>query len=231
MIYLEFVLYPIIFPMKWILELGHFLFSSYGVAIIFLSIVVSTVTYPLSVLAGKIREKEADIRNAMEPRIKEAKVKYKGEKRFLKIAKIYAEHGYHPIHSLRSIGGIALQIPFLLSALLLLWNYSPLTDTPFLILQDLSRPDGLVSLPSALTIGKLNVLPFMMMAFSTIESFVQKYLDISSRVKVWIISIVLFFLVYSLPSSVLLYWTINSFLSLLRACFKSTSKKNPCPQA
>lgn len=220
MIYLELILYPIILVMSWILELGHFIFSSYGAAIIFLSLVVSTLTYPLSLYAKKIEHKEALLQQKMAPGIRQAKADYKGERQFLEIEKIYKEHGYHPIQSLRSLGGIALQLPFLLSAMLLLWGYPAFSETSFLVLPDLSQPDGLVSLPAGFGVDRINLLPFVMTSFSLTESFLHRDMNAAARVKVWIISIVLLALVYALPSSVLLYWTFNNLFSLSRACWR-----------
>ena len=217
MMYLELILYPIILVMKWVLELGHILFSSYGLAIIFLSIVVSIATYPLSIWATRVQEKDTLLRKAMQPKIDEAKAKYKGEERFLEIEKIYKEHGYHPLHSMRSVVGIAPQIPFLLSSLLLLWHYPPLVNTPFLILPDLSRPDGLIPALTVLSTGPINLLPLVMTALSVIESFVRTDMDSAARIKIWIVYLVLLVLVYTLPSAVLLYWTCSNLLSLLKA--------------
>ena len=223
--FLEYVLFPLIFVMKMILEANYYLFGSYGIAIIMLSIIVTIATSPISKWAERVQEKETALRLKMKPEIEVAKAQYKGEQRFFAIEKIYGDYNYHPIHSLKSIVGILPQIPFLLSALFLLWHYPPLVETGFLILTDLSQVDGLIGLPEVMGANSINLLPVIMALFSIAGSFVRPDMDLSTKINVWIVSLGLSVLVYSLPSAVLLYWTSNNLISLLLALFNRRSAK------
>ena len=223
---IEIAFYPIIFSMKLVLELGYSIFSSYGLAIVFLSIVVSILTYPISAWASRIQARNNELANRMAPKIAAAKSEFRGEKQFLEIEKIYMEHNYHPIHAMKSVLGIAPQIPFLLSALFLLWSYPALQQQPFLFLNDLSQPDALLKLPEGSKYQTINVLPLAMVAIAFFDSLFKADMNVSAKIKSNVINLVLFVLVYPLPSAVLLYWTSNNAISAIITVVKSTRRFN-----
>lgn len=218
---LKTILFPIIEVMKFILEAGYGIFQSYGMAIIILSIVITIATLPVSKYAVKLQKAENALQKKLVPRVREAKSVYKGEEQFLAIEKIYKEFNYHPINSIRSVAGLALQIPFLLSALLLLLSYAPLDGASFGIIGDLGKPDALISLPATIPLvpSYINILPIIMVALSITESFVSPDITAESMPKANIVAGVLFLLVYALPVAVVFYWTCNNFWSLLRAAY------------
>ena len=218
--YLEIALFPVIWGMRHVLEVGFRLTGSYGVAIFMLSILVSVTTYPIAKAGEKIQKADADLRARMQPAITEAKSTLKGEARFNAIERIYREHGYHPIHSLKSVAGLAPQIPFLLSALLLLWEHPPLAGTSFLFITDLGQQDGLIPVPITILGSAVNLLPFVMTGLSMTETVLVSKRTKTGNFNAWILNAVLFFLVYSLPAAVVLYWTTNNFLSLTRYLFR-----------
>ncbi len=218
---LQAILFPIIEVMRLILDMGYAIFHSHGASIILLSIVVTIVTWPISRYADKLQKAENALQKQMAPRIHEVKQNLKGEQQFLEIEKIYKEHNYHPIKSVRSVAGLALQIPFLLSALLLLLSYPPLVETSFGVLHNLSKPDALLGLSFGAPIlpDAVNILPFFMVALSVTESYISPTITAANRLKANLVAGVLFLLVYALPAAVVLYWTCNNCWSLLRAFY------------
>lgn len=213
----EILLYPIIFIMRAILEVGYWAFASYGLAIIFLSLVVTAATHPLSRIAAKVQEKENIRQERMRPEIAAAKAKYRGERQFREIESIYERYNYHPIQSIREIFGVLLQIPFLLAALLLLLDYELIKNASFGPIADLSRPDALIPLPSALPISSVNLLPFLTAMLSVVAGYFMSNVAKQSRWKGNVVSIVILAIIYPLPAAIVLYWTFNNIWLLLKA--------------
>ena len=113
--FLEMILFPLIYVLESVLMVLQSLTGSYGVSIILLSVFVAIFTYPLAIHALKMEIKDNQLHQMMAPRIQYAKANFKGETRFIEIEKIYKEHKYHPIHSVKSAASFILQLPFLLS--------------------------------------------------------------------------------------------------------------------
>jgi YidC/Oxa1 family membrane protein insertase len=214
--FVEVVLGPIIWVMTQVLEMAHGLTGSYGLAIIVLSFVVSLALTPLALISRRGEQREKALHDAMKPGIEEAKARYKGEQRFNAIEKVYKAHNYHPIMALRSLSGLALQLPFLVAALLLLVDYPALQGAGFLVLPDLSEPDRLVRLGEF----ALNVLPLLMVAISLLDAWANPLMGREAAARFAILAIGLFILVYALPSGVVLYWTCNNAWALARTLLR-----------
>ena len=214
---LETILFPLIYVLELALEIFQGLTGSYGIAIILLSVFVAIVTYPLSIHAQKIELRDKHLHQAMEPKLQYAKTNFKGERQFNEIEKIYKEHNYHPIKSVKSAAGFALQLPFLLSCLLLLWNFQPLAGQSFLFLTDLSQPDGTFSVGA----NAINILPLVMVAITLCETAIKPELALMGRVRFSMITLVILALIYTLPSAVVLYWTTSNTISLVRTFIRS----------
>ena len=215
--YIELVLFPIIYVMTVLLEFFHSISGSYGFAIALLSIVMSFAALPLAKYGKTIQNREEALQQRMRPAIQAAKQELKGEKKFLRIEEIYKKHQYHPIHSLKSAAGLLPQIPFLLAALFLLWDYAPLAGEGFLFVPDLSLPDALFTLGGGANAASINMLPYLMSGISLTEVLLGKGSDAGVKVRLSILSLVMLMLVYQLPAAVLVYWTSNNIISLLRA--------------
>lgn len=209
---IETILFPIIFILRASLEVFFQAVGNYGVAIVFLAILVSIITWPLDKYAKKFELKYKRIHDAMAPKLKEAKKNFKGEQHFHEIERIYKEHNYHPIKSIASVTGFALQLPFLLSSLILLISHPPLEGSGFLFLSDLSRPDGLFQMGGV----ELNLLPPTMALITLIETAMKTDMSKEAKLKFRIITLGILALIYSLPSAVVLYWMMINVISLFR---------------
>jgi len=96
-------------------------------------------------------------------------------------------------------------LPILISAIILLGSHPILEGTPFLFVQDLSKPDGLI--------GPINLLPVIMTAITIIDAFIRFNTDRSSLIRFLVIAVVLFLLVYNLAAALVIYWTTNVVIS------------------
>lgn len=193
----------------WLLNL----IGNHGVTLIFLSIVVNIILFPFYHMAEKIEKKEKDIQAKMKPKIEEFKSVYKGYELHLYIKNVYRLNNYHPIYSLRGLISLLIQIPFFMGAYSYLSSFTGFEGVAFLNLANLAQPDALLKL-GALTI---NLLPFIMTFINLAAGYIYAKNGEMSE-KITIIVIALFFLVilYNSPSSLLIYWTCNNIISLIR---------------
>jgi membrane protein insertase Oxa1/YidC/SpoIIIJ len=144
--------------------------------------------------------------------VRKLKDTLRGEKLFLATEKIYKNHNYHPIHSIVMGAEILVMLPVLISAILLFTKSGFLTDQSFLIINDLSQPDQLVS--------SLNILPIIMFTITLVDAITRYRYDKVRQYRFLFISFVMLILVYNLPSGLILYWIGNNLAS-----FALTRKK------
>jgi len=225
--FVEIVLYPIIFTMDLILQAIHAVTASYGVSIILLSLIVYGAITPLRKIALRIQQEEIELQKRMAEPLREAKAKYKGEAHFNEIERIYKEFNYHPIKSVKTALGLAIQVPFLLAGLLLLMDYPGMHGVPFLMISDLGAPDHLLPLPGEGIFGAayINLLPLAMLGVSLAEASLFQEGPVNVRVKSSIVSFVIFLIVYPLASAIVLYWTCNNIWSLIVSALRARRNK------
>lgn len=212
MAFLEAILFPIVWVFRHVLEFLHSANDSYGLAIIGLSLFVAIISYPLTIYGRNIELKHKAIHDAMAPEIADIKSRLTGEERFNAIDAVYQNHRYHPIKSISTISGFAIQLPFLLSSLVLLVDYPPLVESSFFVIPDLSKPDNIIRIGAY----AINILPILMSVITIIEAMIKPEMDTVSRRRFLFVSIGMFIIVYALPSAVVLYWATSNFWSLLR---------------
>ena len=216
MSYVALILSPIVWAMDQVLNLLHALVGNYGVAIIGLSIVVRVVMLPITNAAIRTEARDREVQLAMQPALADARTRLRGRDRFERIDEIYTEHSYHPVRAMVSLLPLFLQLPFLLSALVLLSDNSQLYGVPFLFIADLSRPDGL--LPLALPGGTIavNVLPIAITLVALVDAWAKKDMTGSMRVRFAIVAAVIAVLIYPLSAALCLYWLTSNLFSFAR---------------
>ncbi len=220
---LSWVLAPIIEAMRLALVALYQLTESYGVAIILLSLVVRVITAPISRIAARAGGRDREVRLAMESEFRDIRATSKGRERFDRTEALYNKHNYHPIKSVASLLPLFLQVPFLLSALFLLSEYTPLARQRFLWIPDLLKPDGLVSLGNI----SINLLPLLITLVAFAESAIKVDATRSERMRFLIIGLVIVLLIYPAPASVCLYWLTSTVASFLRSGIEALQARRP----
>lgn len=215
MAFLSLMLYPIIEAMRAVLVAIHQMTGSYGIAIILLSLIVRLITAPIAGLAARSEERHRQVQMAMEPDLRTIYAISKGRERFERIEALYARHHYHPIKSAVSMLPLFLQIPFLLSALILLSDFAPLEGERFLLIADLLKPDGLLKLAGS----NVNLLPLLIPMIALIESAIGTNSTRSTRIRFMVVTVVIVLLIYDAPAGVCLYWLTSNVASLARGLF------------
>lgn len=216
------ILYPVIFVLDFVLSSLHRLTGSWGGAIILTNLAVSIAMIPLSRMARKAERREQDRQRTLEPLVHNATVRFRGRERFEHIESIYTEYNYHPIKSLAALGPLLIQLPFLIGALLLLTNYPPLIAESFLFIGNLGAPDKLLPIPG--TSYSVNLLPFILTGVGVAESQTDNCSTGQSRRRYFVISCVIFLLIYGLPAAVCLYWLTGNIFSFVSSKMPSRSR-------
>ncbi len=189
--------------------------SSEGMAIIILSLVVSTLVLPLYKRAEKIeseqREKEKELSNWVD----HIKRYFKGDERYMLLDAYYRENNYNPLYQLKSTISILLQIPFFMAAYDLLGVRAAgrFSDVKFLFFYDLGSPDGIFSIGSF----TLNAMPILMTMISLVTTYIYtKDLPPKTAIRSLILPVLFLVVLYNCSSALLLYWTMNNIYSLVK---------------
>jgi len=199
--------------LKQILIFLYDLIGNYGFSIIALSLVVFLIMLPLFWFAEKLQKKERARKAVMQDLLDEIDGVQNKQEKYFYTKEIYKKYDYKAYYSLISLIGLLIQIPFFLAAYWMLRDFEPLAGQAFGPIEDLSKPDNLLSIG----VIKVNILPFLM----TIVNFIAIYFVRSSLDKKEIkqlIGTALVFLValYSFSSALILYWTANNFFSIFK---------------
>jgi YidC/Oxa1 family membrane protein insertase len=142
----------LIVPMLWILHLVHSFTGNYGVAIILLTLLIKTITWPLQSISNHSGKKM----QALAPELKKLQAKYKDqpEKLNTETFAMYREYGVNPF------GGCLpalVQMPVFFSLYYMLQNAGELRGQSFLWIHDLTQPDTVATWHHV----ALNPLPLM----------------------------------------------------------------------
>jgi len=204
---LESVLSPIILLMEILLSLYVGLFSSIGFSILILSVTFSIALIPLVRLGRSLENRISQKTQKVNAEVTELKGHLKGERLFLATEEVFEKYNYHPIHSVGMSASLLVSLPVLISAVFLFTSDGLLPGQSFLFIGDLSQPDGLF--------GIINALPLLMFAITFIDARLRFSDDPQSKNRFLIISVILFLLVYNLPSGLILYWVGNNLITFL----------------
>jgi YidC/Oxa1 family membrane protein insertase len=171
-------------------------------------------------VAERLQDQVNATQARLQPGIDAIKAAYRGEERTRRTIALYREQGVHPLYTLKSLAGFAIQLPMFVAVFDMLAEDFDLQRVPFLWIRDLSRPDALVGLPACVPFFgcDLNVLPFLMSSVSlaTLLRFHSAVLTPPlvrrQRRNLTVITGLFFLLFYTFPASMVLYWTsTNSF--------------------
>lgn len=221
--------YLFIYPLQQVLDFGlgqlYDLTHNYGLSIIALSLLVNLFLLKIFLYTDQKAKEESELKDLLDTRIKAWKRVYKKAKLYAFTRTLYRQHSYHPIYALRSLGGLALQLPFFWAMYEVIKSASYLDGVSFLWIGDLKAPDNVEILGLS-----VHILPLLMTLLTLINAL---YSAKSLSAKIQGISIALLFLLllYDMPSSLVLYWTCNMGFALLKELYKSTKAKNPNPQS
>ncbi len=199
-----------------IFQIANWLTGHPGIAIIFLSLCMNVLVLPLYRRADAMQEAARDTEARLHGGVAHIKKTFSGNERLMMLQTYYRQNNYSPVHALRGSVSLLLEIPFFMAAYQFLSGVTLLRGVSFGPISDLSKPDGMLVL-FGLTV---NVLPVLMTLINFISSAI--YLKgFPLKTKIQLYGMALFFLVflYSSPSGLVFYWTLNNIFSLGKNVF------------
>jgi len=223
------------FWLRWISQAFYYLLSGivllvphWGLAIMLLSVLVSILMQPLSRIADRLQNQVQATDARLSPILSDIKKTYKGAEQSERIIAMYKEAGVHPLYSLKSLAGVLVVIPVFIGAFDMLAENIHLSGEAFLWIADLSRPDAFMKLPFRLPFfGEyLNLLPFIMTGFSFIASKLHTHPAMDAALQrrqsrsLVLMSLGFLILFYTFPAGMVLYWTSNNMISVVKMLWK-----------
>lgn len=196
-----------------------------GWAIVALSFICSALMAPLMKAVSGIVRRETDYQAVIDPQLEVIKAKYTSDiERHCCIQRLYSRYNYSPLSAVKKVLPLFVQIPFLLLTYYMLKGTAELNGVSFMFLGDLGRQDGLVRVPLDFIprdlIGSnllfINLLPILMTVVNLLTVFAARGFSSRERSQAVFIAVLFFALLYTAPSSLLLYWTLNNVITLVR---------------
>ena len=216
---------PIELAVELIFSTAYRLTHNCGISILFVSLLINILVYPLYQRSDEIQEAAHQKQLQMQPWIDKIKKTFKGDEQFFMLSAYYREQHYKPIHVLKSSVSLGLQIPFFIAAYNYLSGLELLSGAGFLLIKDLGAPDN------AFAIGgfALNLLPILMTAINIISSEIYtKGYPLKEKLKLNAMAVIFLVLLYNSPSGLVLYWTMNNVFSLVKniitKCIKNKAR-------
>ncbi len=199
------------------------LVGNYGVAIIFLTILIKLLLFPLTRKSFDSMKKM----QAVNPKLQELRAKYKDNPKRLnaEMSELYKKEGISPL------GGCLpqlLQLPILFGLYELFNTHFALKGAVFIPgwINDLSVAESIWTLPFppinilGFVLSDLRLLPFIMLGTQFATTFFTQGQSTGGNSKMkylpYILMGVFFFILYNLPSGLVLYWTMQNLLTVVQ---------------
>ena len=198
-------------------------------AVILLSIFVKIAMLPLTQMADRWQMRVTRIETELAPAIQQIRGESRGAERSQRILALYRARGVHPLFALRSLAGVALQIPVWLAVFHMLEESPRLVGASFLWVDDLSQPDtvaALVSLSPSLG-SVLHLLPLIMTGFALVAARLHTASESgdasapSRRGGLYGMAGLFLVALYAFPAGVVLYWAQSNALSCAIAAWRA----------
>jgi YidC/Oxa1 family membrane protein insertase len=210
--------------LKFFLVTFYRVIPNYGVAILLLTLLIKAILYPLT---HKSYESTSKMQ-ALSPKMEALKEKYKDNSQKLnqEMAELYKKEGVNPL------GGclpMLFQIPVFIALYGLLNSHFDLRGATFIAgwINDLSSPESIWNFaPFRIPIlgwSDLRLLPILFVGTQLLSArFMQQPSSASNKNTMLLtygMPLFFFFILYDMPSGLLLYWTAMNLLTTLQQVY------------
>ena len=213
---------PLEKALKWFLIMFHKIIPNYGIAIILLTLLVKIIFFPLTRKSSEATQRM----QTLSPKIKELQTKYKDnpQKMNAEMGELYKKEGYNPLSGCLPM---LLQIPIFFAMYNLFNSHFDLRGAMFIPgwIPDLSAPEAIWTFPDGFKLPLLNwtalrALPFVYVGSQLIYSKVTQnpgqQSNMQMKMMLFVMPIVFFFILYDVPSGLLIYWIFSNLLTLVQ---------------
>ncbi len=203
-----------------IMRFFYSIVHSWGLSIIFLSIFLNVLLFPLTLKSFSSMQKM----QALHPQMEKLKVLHKNDPQKLnkEIMELYKKYKINPLSGCLPM---LLQMPIFIALYQALMKSIELRNTKFLWIQDLSSPDA-VRIPLTLPIigNSINILPLLMvgamvaqqkMSSMSMGAAISEEQKQQQKMMLILMPIMFGFIFYNMPSGLVMYWLINTVLTIV----------------
>ena len=206
-----------------ILFLSDFASYSILISIFVVSVLFNLLTYPLYKKADIIQNEARLKKEKMSKWVEHIKKVFKGDERYFILSTYYKENNYSPLDQLKESLSLLIQIPFFTAAYIFFTSVNYNNETIFQIIP-------LASEDKLLTIGdiSINVLPIIMTIINLVSaSIYTRGFKLKDKISSFVLPVLFLIILYRSPSALVLYWTFNNIISLIKIIIiKVSSKRN-----
>ncbi len=205
----------------------HTVIPGWGFTLIALALVVRILLFPLSRWALVSQKRFNVAQGLMKPELDEIKRNFKGADQSERILLLYKKHNVSPFSGFKPLLPVLVQLPVLIALFQVLGTAFELRDAGFLWINTLAEPDRLFSFGISIPLlgSWFNLLPFLMAGVS----FLSLGLSPGQNHKLFStqnlfmagITLMFFFLFYSFPSGLVLYWTFANLFQVIQQWISS----------
>ncbi len=207
--------------LKFIMEIFYKMIPNWGVSIILMTILLKVILFPLTKKSSMSTLKMQEV----QPLMQELQTKYKNnpEKLNVEMAKLYKETGYNPLSGCLPL---LIQFPLIFAMFNLFNNYFEFRGAMFIPgwIPDLSVGDSIYTLKSSIPFigNQIRILPII---YVISQLLFGKFTNTSGgtgsqatqmKIMMYGMPLMFFFMFYSAPSGLLLYWTVSNLLQLVQ---------------
>lgn len=208
--YFSGILGPINRILIWSLTFFYGIFKSFGVAIIILTLIIKIIFYPFTKKSFKSMKQMQQL----QPKVAAIRERYKDDQQKIQ-QEMMALYKREKVNPLGGCLPMLIQLPIFFSLFRTLSSAYELIHAKFLWIDSLSAPDRFYMLSWGGTEVPINILPLVM----GITMFVQQKMSTADpqQQKMMMFMPVLFtFMLYNLPSGLVLYWTLSNVISIVQ---------------
>lgn len=210
----------------WINSLHNY---GFAITIILLSLIFKLFTLPVNILLIRVQKQVSYIQASLSSELENIKSNYSGEEAHSRFIQAHKSIGVTPFYNLRPFLLTLFPIPFLISIFNVLGEMNILSGVSFLWIKDLAYPDAIYYINNKIPLigNSLNLLPILMTLLTIMAAIYHKNEIISKkdlakqRRNLYFMSVIFFFLFYSFPSAMVLFWVFHNIWQLIQQRFIS----------
>ena len=196
--------------------------DSYFLGLLLLSAFTSALLFFFNWLFRIYPQREKQVQELLAPQLQEIRNSYHGAQAQLKQRELYRRYRYHPLLALRSALPLFFQLPFLFAAYHALKGLPAIDGVSFYLISNLGQPDAMI-------LG-YNVLPFVMTGINLFAAYLNPQFRFKERLQAVFIALFFLILLYQAPAALLIYWTANNLIFLLRTLLQRLKQKEQLPK-
>ncbi len=212
--------------LKWSLNLFYDMVHNYGIAIILVTLLVRVIMFPLTFKGSQSTAKMQEL----QPKIQELQAKYKSNPQKLnqEMAEFYKKEGYNPLSGCLPL---LIQFPIFIAMYSLFNNHFDLRGAIFIPgwINDLSLPEAVYSFPTInlviWRVSAIRILPIIYVVSQLLYGrFMQQPTSAGQsagqmKFMMYGMPIMFFFVLYDVPSGLLVYWIASNILTTVQQVF------------